>query len=72
MYLSLLKLFHNRAKMTSLSFLLHQSQVNERVVYLGLSFGIMTLEGFGNEMKQALIFACNISLVSGNLVACQW
>lgn len=46
--------------MTSLLFWLHPSQVHERVVDLGLSFGIMTLEGFGNEIKQALILACSI------------
>lgn len=43
--------------------------MNKRVVDLGLSFGTVTLEGFGNEIKQVLIFGCNIRVVSGKLVA---
>lgn len=70
---SLQNVFHTRAQYslsknvsTSIS-AARKPGLNERVVDLGLSFGIMTLEGFGNEMKQSVIFGCNVLLVCGNL-----
>ena len=59
---SLQKLFHTRAQYSlsknDSTFIsaARKPGLNERVVDLGLSCGIMTLEGFGNEMKQSVIF----------------